>query len=342
MKNAIQFEIRDESGCFIYPAERFDPLIDEFDEILDRHQTGRLEDKRYLAALDQFIAREPDFIDGHAHLAFAYYAQGKPKKALEAALTGTAIANRLIPERYDQPIEWAYLENRPFLRAMHAAVRAYIRLRRHKEAVEIIDRMLAYNPNDNQGMRYLLGSELLRAGDPVRARIIFNENMDNYPSYCYELALTHLIDGEWVPAATALRLGFCTNGYIAEILCGNSTPRPLPVWHSSNLADTETAVDYINMYGDLWSRDPHRQAFVHWLFNHSKVMVERAAIMECREVLLWERDVDARQQNLTRLQTSLNGIDGRLSAELIVKRPDRQGREIYPWMLAPARPIFRG
>jgi tetratricopeptide (TPR) repeat protein len=213
-------------------------------------------------------------------------------------------------------------------------VLAYVRLRRHREAVMLIEKMLAYNPNDNQGMRYLLGSEALRAGEHERAQKVFAAEAESYPPYFYELALTHALKDEWIPAATALRHGFCANPYIAEILGGNPHPQPLAIWHGSNLAEPETAVDYVEMYGDLWRRRPDSLTFVRWLFNHPKVMVERAAFMDCREALLWEQDFQARTTILDREREVLAGIDDRLSATLVVKRQDRRGRTLYPWMLA--------
>lgn len=331
----LRFEVLDDaSGVFVYPAERFDGLVDEFDELLDAHQSGGLANKSYVTALEKLLVREPEFIDGHAHLAFAWYEQGKPKKALDAALAGLGVANRLLPESFRGHVEWGHLENRPYLRAIHGAVLAYVRLRRHREAAMLIEKMLACNPNDNQGVRYLLGSELLRAGDHDQAQNVFAAEAEGYPPYFYELALTHILKGEWIPAATALRRGFCANPYIAEILGGNPHPQPLAIWHGSNLAEPETAVDYVGMHGELWQRRPDGLAFVRWLFNHPKVMAERAAAMNCREALLWEQDFQARTTILDREREALAGIDARLSAALVVKRQDRRGRALYPWMLA--------
>lgn len=173
---------------------------------------------------------------------------------------------------------------------------------------------LAYNPNDNQEVRYPLGSELLRAGDHDQAQKVFAAEAEGYPPYFYELALTHILKGEWVPAATALRRGFCTNPYIAEVLGGNPHPQPLAIWHGSNLAEPETAGDYIEMYGALWRRRPDSLAFVRWLFNHPKVMIERAAAMDCRESILWEQDSETRGRILNREHEVLASIDDRLSA----------------------------
>jgi hypothetical protein len=37
----LRFEVLDDaSGVFAYPEERFDGLVEEFDELLDAHQSG--------------------------------------------------------------------------------------------------------------------------------------------------------------------------------------------------------------------------------------------------------------------------------------------------------------
>ncbi|MBD2797509.1 hypothetical protein ID856_13310 [Xenorhabdus sp. 18] len=123
MENRLQFDVQEDTGCFIYPGKRFFPVADELDELLDTHQSGDISEKHYITRLEHLIAREPMFIDSHAHLSFAFYRQGKPKKALNAALAGVEIGERLIPEEFHGVIEWGYLENRPFLRALQGLKR---------------------------------------------------------------------------------------------------------------------------------------------------------------------------------------------------------------------------
>lgn len=69
---------------------------------------------------------------------------------------------------------------------------------------------------------------------------------------------------------------------------------------------------------------------MRWLFNHPKVMAERAAAGNCRESLLWEQDFQARTTILDCERDAMAGIDARLSAALVVKRQDRRGRALYP------------
>ena len=284
-----------------------------------------------MAALERLLNEAPDFVDVHAHIATHWHRQGKPKKALDAAMRGLAASNRHIPEGFSGRIEWGHLDNRPYLRAMHIALLSYMRLRRHKDAVTIIDLMLERNPNDNQGVRYLLGSEALRAGDVDHARAVFEAEAVSYPPYYYELALTYMLRNEWIAAATALRRGFAANPYIAEILAGNPNPEPLAIWHGTTLAEPEIACDYIQMYGMHWHNQPDSFAFTRWLFNHPKVLAERGEIMECKEALLWEGDAAIRKKFIEREFLVINTINDGLSAAIVTKRKDRRGQMVWPW-----------
>ncbi|MEO7495872.1 MAG: hypothetical protein ABIV04_13105 [Massilia sp.] len=330
----LTFEVFDaESGVFSYPDEIYDALLEDFDGLLDAHGAGQLADKPYLAALDRLIAVAPDFVDVYAHIANHWHREGKPKKALDMALLGLSVANRHIPEGFTGRIEWIHLENRPYLRAMHIALLSYIRLRRHKDAVILVDLMLARNPSDNQGVRFLLGSELLRAGDHDRAKTVFDAEGFGYPPYSYELALIHMLKENWVAAATALRRGFVANPYIAEMLGGNSNPAPLTgIWHGTSMAMPETADDYIQDCGMLWHTVADSLAFTRWLLNHPKVMMERAAIMECQEVLLWEADSLTRERASATARRLTAAIDDTLSSVIVTKRKDRRRNVmVWPW-----------
>ena len=329
---AIGFEIFDDEGVFQYPKDPFSHIVDELDEALDQRESGRLSGNAYIAALQRLVARKPEFIDGHAHLGFVLLEQGKTQKALEACLRGVAVGECSIPKNFNGRIEWGHLDNRPFLRAMHGAIVCHLRLRRHQAAVALMERMLAYNPNDNQGIRYLLGPEYLRLGKRGEALQLLEREADHYPPYHYELALLHAQEGNWTAAATSLRRGFYANSYIAEILCGNPHPAPLSIWHGTNYSESGLAKEYISMYGESWRRKPDCLAFVRWLFNHPKILVERAALLECQEALLWEHDFERRMPIVERMQSIQDGIDEQISEQIVQRRLDRHDRSVWPWL----------
>jgi hypothetical protein len=195
-----------------------------------------------------------------------------------------------------------------------------------------MQRMLKWNPNDNQGIRFLIASEYPRAGDATRASRILKKEAAHFPPYQYEAALIEIAAGRMVSAAMTLRCAFIANGYIAEILCGMTDPLPLAIWHGSNLAEPEVALSYAEHYTDLWHTTPSALQFLRWVHMHPRIVSERAEILVIKEALLWERDVEARQGLLVREDMLLAQIDDRLSLEIVAKRQDRDNRLVEPWV----------
>lgn len=305
---------------------------DSLDELLEAHEAGTLSPTRYLAALTQLAERYPNFIDGHAHLGFALLKQGRAKLALQASQRGLSIAETAIGKAFTGPIKWEWLENRPFLRAAQGVALCLHALNRGREAIAMMERLLAWNPDDNQGIRFLLGSEYLRAGHTKKAVDIMSKEAEHHPPYLYELALIDFMAGRMVVAATRLRRAFMANGYVPEILCGTPRPWPLAIWHGSNLAEPQIAADYIDHYGDLWHSAPGATAFLRWLHTHPKVLGERAVVYALKEELLWEHDFEKRKSLLDRHDDLIAAIDDVISHEIVVKRACRDGKTIEPWL----------
>lgn len=80
-------------------------------------------------------------------------------------------------------------------------------------------------------------------------------------------------------------------------------------------------------------RRPDFPAFVRWLFVHSRVLAERAAITACQEALCRQRELSARGAIVDRHDQLVAAIDDSLSAAVIERMQDRRGQSIYPWML---------
>ena len=327
----ISLDIREYSAVFRYPQE-YDDCVERFDQVLEDSEAGRLNAKDYLNRLQDLSAQHPWFIDVHAHIGNALLRQGKTGLALAAFQKGVALGTAAIPQGYSGLIEWNDLENRPFLRAVHGAALCHLRRRHWRKAIPLLEDLLAWNPDDNQGIRYLIGSVYLRAGKLDEARTALDLRGDPDPGSLYDLGLLLFIRGQHIAAATALRRGFIENGYIAEILCGMPRPLPLAIWHGPNLAEPDCAEDYVDMFGRLWHRTYGSVAFLRWLHMNSQVMAERAAILQCKEMTLWEPDPGRRREILNHEVHLVNGIDDRLSEEIVVKKSDRRGKAVWPWL----------
>ena len=257
--------------------------------------------------------------------------KGNTTRALVAFRKAFTLGEAAIPHGYSGLIEWSHDDNRPFLRAAYGVVLCQLRLNEWRPAIENLERLLAWNPLDFQGARCLLGPALLRAGRQNEARNPLKKNRDVDPSHHYELTLMDLLNGEYRAAATHLRHGFIRNPYIAETLCGMSYPLPITMWHGSTLEEPVSAINYKGIFGGLWTSTRGAVAFLRWLNSHPKILAERAAILECCEMMLWERD-DMKLRTIHDRRNMLeNSIDDHLSARLVAKRTDRHGNEDWPW-----------
>ena len=98
---------------------------------------------------------DPEFIDAYNSLGWwelNFYNYGN---ALNYFETAYRIGSKLIPKEFKGTILWGFLHNRPFLRAMHGLGLVYEYMGEYEKAVNIYDKVLKYNPNDNQGVRAL-------------------------------------------------------------------------------------------------------------------------------------------------------------------------------------------
>jgi hypothetical protein len=116
--------------------------------------------------------------------------------------------------------------------------------------------MLRLNPNDNQGVRYLIGPECLRVGDNEGAIEAFEKCLHEEVGCAFGLALAKLrARGPSAEIGEALVTGFAANRYVAPMLLGETWER-LDAFHGTNMAEPEWAHDVIVTQADLWHTVP--------------------------------------------------------------------------------------
>lgn len=330
----ITLDIDKDVAVFRYP-EKYFGVDEKLHDILDRNEAGRLGATELIAETRRLIDLYPEFMDGHAHLGIFLLEQDEPRRAMDAFMQGFTIGEKAIPSDYHGLIEWADLNNRHFLRAAHGVASCYRILGQRRKAVGVMEKILAWNPNDNQGVRHIIGSEYLRLGQTVKAATIFKAESSRYRPYRYDLALSLLSKGSFELAATSLRHGFVENGYIAEMLCGTPDPILIAIWDDFILSEAQY---YVSNYGELWRRTEGALAFLRWLHTHPAILEERAAILKWEDALLWERDFEHRRLILNEMQKTVSQrISDQLSRQIVAARADRDGHAIRPWLYSRTR-----
>jgi len=146
------------SGEFAWGEKRYDV----FDKFYDLEEISEL--TIAINALEEIIEDDPEFIDAYNSLGWIELDSFNFGNALPYFMKGYKIGNKLIPAKFNGQIQWGWIANRPFLRAMHGLGMVYLNIQEWDKASRIFKKMLKYNPSDNQGVRGLIIQSYIAQG----------------------------------------------------------------------------------------------------------------------------------------------------------------------------------
>lgn len=155
---------------------------------------------------------------------------------------------------------WGFIGTRPWMRAQHNLGLALLEAGDRKEAADVFKRLLALNPNDNQGIRMLLLNILAEDGEYGACKILFAD----YPDDIFiEFPATRLL----VDLATKKKIDFASHfemidagnphllPLIAAAARSNRWPRP-PASDMIAWGSKDAAAIYLNEFKAAWLRHP--------------------------------------------------------------------------------------
>ncbi|MCA9167403.1 MAG: tetratricopeptide repeat protein [Planctomycetales bacterium] len=258
-----------------------------FDETLEVFRMGGYDEAA--SQLRAFVRRYPFHIDSYHHLGIIETGLGHQNRALKYFETGYRIGLLSIPDNFVGRLPWICLENRPFLRAAHGYGLALEQKRRHLEAVEIYEQILSLNPNDNQGIRYLLPSLYIRAKAPQKARAALEQHgADGMNSYTR--CLLEIEDGHRVEAIRWLCRGLAHNLHLPDVVLNPSKKLNSRSQLGVAVGSKEEAMEYIeDMSG--WRRKQPKD-FLKRAIDSTPIASRLARALELKSAL------DSREQLL--------------------------------------------
>lgn len=161
---------------------------------------------------------------------------------------------------------WGILETRPYMRALAGLADCLWALGKRKEAIEHFLELLRLNPNDNQGIRYILVNCLLEEKRDDEAERLLNQYPDD-PTACWQYSralLKYRREGESGKANTFLKEAFDRNPYVpAYLLKKKKLPHTLPQY--VGFGDESEAVDYAIDAANVWDETP---GALRWLSDN--------------------------------------------------------------------------
>lgn len=230
-------------------AERDDEAIVE--ALVAAMELGTIRAARKV--LLELAARDPLHIDVRHHLGNLAYETGNPELALKHYELAYAIGRLALPPGFAGRLPWGHLSNRPFLRACHGRALMLMEPGRVIEAGEALAELLRFNPDDNQGVRYLLPDLLLRSGAWAQAR----EALDQAGVDGTNLYTRCLVDVEAGRRRDALRW-LCTavsyNPYVPGLLVRPqvAADSEAPGARYVTMGGPDEAAEYVRHHASYW------------------------------------------------------------------------------------------
>ncbi len=160
-------------------------------ELRKIHPSHRPEVQRRHAKLA--LEHDPDNIEAWSALASTFANATKFEDACRKAVD---IGRRVFADRIEAvakggPGLWEFVDCRPFLGACQKLGEFYVSQRRREEAIQVFGEVLAWNPGDNQGIRYDLLHELLTRKDLDGAEALLDAYPDDHSlQWAYDRAWT--------------------------------------------------------------------------------------------------------------------------------------------------------
>lgn len=166
---------------------------------------------------------------------------------------------------------WGFLETRPYMRARAALAAVLWRLGRHQEAIGHYQAMLNLNPNDNQGIRYVLAGHLLARGDIKALKKLFRQYEDDgAAAWLYTQALLAFREND-PDAGKLAEEAWLANNHVPGVLSGKQ-PLVASMDGYITMGGEDEAADDVEENGKVWQSTP---GAVEWLVEATKKLRTR-------------------------------------------------------------------
>lgn len=194
---------------------------------------------------------------------------------------------------------WGELSTRPYMRARYGLGMVYLMTRRYEEAIKEFKEILARNPNDNQGIRYLIAPAYLLNKDLPGALREFEWYKKHYkndwptPDFQLNWALALFLAKRYEESAARFRSTIFLNPYLIKILVGEELKK-LPIWHFTNLMELDYALEYFDLYAELWIGKEEAFRFIRFLWEDEEIQQDYQEWVRLGTLINGLKDYDKR------------------------------------------------
>jgi tetratricopeptide (TPR) repeat protein len=212
----------------------------------------------------QALEVSPDCADAYVILAESV---AGPSRALPMYEAAVAAGERAIGAARFADLAgqfWGILETRPYMRARLGLAQTLAALDRAGEAEQHERALLHLNPNDNQGVRYLLLARLVLAGRDEEALALMRQYPDDVAAeWQFTWALVDFRQGRLEDADKRLAAALDYNPAVPLMMAADKGLLPM-AGPTIRLGGPDEAAGYAQAFGDAWLATP---GAVEWLMR---------------------------------------------------------------------------
>jgi len=177
---------------------------------------------------------------------------------------GVDVAKKAFGKRFFKEYEgvfWGMMETRPFMRAMEGLADCLWEAGERSKAIATYQEMLRLNPNDNQGVRYLLINWLIAESEFEAAEKLLSDYRNDCALMLFSAALLYFKQARKVKARNALKKAMESNPHMPEYLL-NPNKKYIPeskaekMFGGYQLGHPSEAEEYRSLAGDTWRETP--------------------------------------------------------------------------------------
>jgi hypothetical protein len=237
---------------FEYP-QLYHRLTEQLWELEESDCTAR----QYENKLKGMLESMPELFDAANNLAQFYgynenYRSVKRVYEVAVALARSYIPPEFVPGKHH--IIWAYLDNRPFLRLLNDYAQFIEVNDKISRAIPLYEEILSYNPNDNQGVRYVLATAYLKTNQPEKViELASHYPHEIGPDLVMGKVLALLKLGETEQASNYFKRNKKYQMHVVKELLKSSHPRPKKIEEDRiTVGGDDEAWYYWQQQGALW------------------------------------------------------------------------------------------
>ncbi|OWQ98673.1 hypothetical protein CDQ92_00130 [Sphingopyxis bauzanensis] len=205
-----------------------------------------------------------------AYVLLAEEEAGSQQDALALYRQGVEAGERALGDEFEELSGhfWGFLQTRPYMRARAGLAITLWRLGEQQAAIDHYCAMLILNPNDNQGIRYLLATALLARDDIAGLKVLLNQyEEDGSAAWVYTLAL--IAYREQDPHGSAIvQEAWDSNPHVPAMLAGLKRLTPSRDGYIS-MGGEDEATAYVEENGAAWRAVP---GAVEWLVERTAAL----------------------------------------------------------------------